>query len=373
MVDAGTGGPRDPERLGQTLARWLEARWPRAAGLEIGDLVTPRLTGFSNETVIFRAAWREDGRPREDRFVLRIEPSEPMIYPQQTATPLPSVEVQYRAMRAVAAQSDVPLAPLVGYESSPTLLGGPFFVMGYVDGRVPSDVPLYTHEGFLVDEATPADRRRLVESGLEALARLHRIDWRKADLGWLVPQGRAPGLGWQLELHGEYARRELAGREHPILQQAFGWLEAHRPAEGEIGLSWGDARLGNMIFAGFECAAVTDWEAIALGPPELDLGWWLMFDRFAHESGGAARLPGMPTRDEQRACYESLSGRRVADSHYFEVLAAMRFAAVMIRNGDRLTRAGRMPPEMRFAIHNPGAQVLADLLEVPYRWTDRPE
>jgi aminoglycoside phosphotransferase (APT) family kinase protein len=372
MVDVSSCGPSDPQRTKQALATWLAARWPAATSIEIDDLGTPRTTGYSNETVMFRASWREAGRVRSGRYVLRVEPSHPAIYPQQAPERHLSVDVQYRAMKVVGEQSDVPLAPLIGYESSPTLLGAPFFVMGYVDGCVPSDVPLYTQAGFLVEGATAAERRRVVESGLDVLARIHRIDWRRADVGWLVPQGRAPGLRWQLDLYRNYVRGELRGRAHPVIAQAFEWLGSEFPGDGDLAISWGDARIGNMIFANFECAAVTDWEAVALGPPELDLGWWLMFDRFAHESAGVPRLDGMPTRDEQKACYAAHAGRRLYDTRYFEVFAALRFAAVMIRNGDRFTESGRVPPEMNLAIHNPGTQVLADLLDIPYRWTDPP-
>lgn len=371
-VDVSFQGPSDPERVKQSVAKWLNERWREASGVEIHDLNTPRASGYSNETIMFRASWREAGRSRNGRYVLRMEPQRPPLFPAQTSVSRPSVDVQYRAMKAVAERSDVPLAPLVGYEATPAWLGAPFFVMGYVEGQVPADVPLYTQAGFLVEEATPAQRRRVVESGLEALARLHRIDWREADLDWLVPHPHTPGLRWQLDLHSGYVRAQLRGRAHPILERALEWLDAHFPGEGELGISWGDARLGNMIFANFECAAVTDWEAVALGPRAMDLGWWLMFDRYAHESAGAPRLDGMPTREEQKVHYASLTGRRIGDTHYFEVFAAVRFTAVMIPNGDRFTADGRVPPEMDLAIHNPATQVLADLLGIPYRWTDPP-
>jgi aminoglycoside phosphotransferase (APT) family kinase protein len=367
-------GPSDRERLKQVLARWLAARWPAAADMAIDDLGGPSATGFSNDTVFVRARWREQGRSRDGRYVARIEPVETPVYPPQTTVPMPSVDVQYRIMQAVDAHSDVPLAPLIGYETDVAILGRPFYVMGFVEGQVPTDWPRYTQEGFLVDEATPAQRRRLVESGIEVLARIHRIDWRQAGLDWLVPRGKTPGLRWQLELYRDNARGELRGRAHPILEQAFEWLEAHFAGEADhLGISWGDARLGNMIFHNFECVAVTDWEAVALGPPELDLGWWLMFDRFIHESSGVTtRLDGMPTRDEQKAYYAAQLGRRIGDTHYFEVFGATRFTAVMIRTMDRMTKSGMMPPEMNAGVDNVATQVLADLLGIPYNWTDPP-
>lgn len=372
MLDPSSSGLTAPERLTPGLLQWLSQRWPCAERLEITDLTTPLGTGNSNETIFFCVGWHEQGLARDGRYVLRIEPRDPPLWPQQTAAPCPSIEVQYRAMQAVAAHSAVPIAPLIGYESSSALLGRPFFVMEYVEGRVPSDWPPYTREGFVAEEATPAQRRRIFESGLEVMAELHRIDWRKADVGWLTPAGRTPGLRWQLDLHGDHARSGLRGRAHPILEQAFDWLEARFPGERELVITWGDAKISNIIFADFTCVAVTDWESVALGPAEIDLGWWLMYDRFMHETSGAARLPGIPTREEQQAYYESLTGRRIADAHYFEVFAAMRYATVLIGLGDRYTAAGRFPAEMNMAVDNIATQVLADLLGIPYCWTDPP-
>ena len=116
----------------------------------------------------------------------------------------------------VVAEHGVPMCPIVGYEPDPDVLGQPFFVMGFVEGRVPSDVPRYTLEGFLVDEATPEERHRLVSSGLEAMARVHAIDWRDADLGWLDASGGGdPTLAVQLDLYRRFATDQLAGRPHP--------------------------------------------------------------------------------------------------------------------------------------------------------------
>jgi len=362
-------GATAPERVAQLLPEWLRQRWPVAERLEVTDLSTPLGTGNSNETHFFRAAWQEQGQARAGRYVLRIEPRDPPLWPQQTAAPCPSVEVQYRAMQAVAAHRTVPIAPLIGYEASPALLGRPFFVMEYVDGHVPTDWPPYTREGFMAEEATPEQRRRLFENGIGVMAALHRIDWRQANLDWLVPPERTPGLRWQLDLHRASARSGLHGRAHPILERGFDWLEAHFPGEGELAISWGDAKISNLIFQEVTCVAVTDWESVAIGPPQIDLGWWLMFDRFMHETSGAARLDGIPTRAEQQAHYEAVSGRHVTDAHYFEVFAAMRYATVLIRLGDRYTAAGRFPPEMNMAVDNIATQVLADLLGIVYCWT----
>jgi aminoglycoside phosphotransferase (APT) family kinase protein len=365
--DSSTKPQADVGRLRVPLETWLSQQWPGAQRVQVDDLRAPSASGYSGETVFFRARWNEGSTPRQRRLVLRSDPQESPVYPQQTETPWPSVEVQYRAMEAVRRAGGGPIAALVGFEPSKELLGGPFFVMEFVEGEVPGDTPLYTQQGFFVD-AAPHQRRRLVESGLSVLAGLHTIDWRAAGLDWLAPSGSQPGLGRQFEVYRRHAEQELRGREHTLLQEAFRWLERGFPGEGGAGLSWGDSRPGNMIFASFECAAVTDWEAVALGPPELDLGWWLMFDRFAHEGAGTGRLEGDPTREEQRAFYAQQAGRDVSDTHYYEVFAAMRLAVAMIHTGDRLTAAGTVPVSMNLGIHNPGTQVLADLLGIKYAW-----
>ncbi len=358
----------DVSRYKAPLERWMAQRSPERTELRLDDLSAPTASGFSNETVFFRASWREAGEPREKRFVARIEPAGTPIFPDQTGISMPSVEAQFRAMQAVATASRVPIARCVGYETDPGFVGRPFFVMDFVAGDVLRDNPLYTVQPGFFLEASPRSRRRLVESGLCVLAELHAIDWKRAGLGWLAPPGAAPGIGRQIEIYQRCAHAALGGRRHAVLEAGFDRLARELPAAGEPGISWGDARPGNMIFADFQCAAVTDWEGVAIGPPELDLGWWLMFDRFAHESANAPRPDGEPSREEQKRIYAEKAGRACGDTRYFEIFAALRFTVVMIVNCDRMTAAGRIPASMQMGIHNPASQVLADLLELPYSW-----
>jgi len=146
------------------------------------------------------------------------------------------------------------------------------------------------------------------------------------------------------------------------MAKSLEWLEARMPHAGP-GLSWGDARLGNTIGQGYRPAAVVDWEAAALAPPEADIGWWVMFDRMSFDDMGAPRLEGFPTREEMVAHWERCSGRRVAaDIHDWEVFGAMRSCAIFIKLADRLVRAGAMPPDAKLPIENGVSEALARLL-----------
>jgi aminoglycoside phosphotransferase (APT) family kinase protein len=353
-----------PDSEFAALERWLEPRLPGAAGLRLSSHGKPG-SGFSAETTILSATWTENGEARSDRFVLRRETPDPPVYPTQVPGLETEVDIQYRVMSAVSRSSAVPLAPLHGYEPDPAILGAPFFVMGFVEGQVPVESPMYTIEGFFT-EISPEQRRSMIDDGVAVLAALHAIDWQAAGLSWLLPPSATgehdASVRRQLELWMRYSDRELAGRDHPPLARAWAWLAATCPEPGEPALAWGDPRPGNIIWRDGRAVCVTDFEAASIAPPEIDLGWWLMFDRWSHETSGVERLPGEPTRAEQTARYEQLSGRTVGDTTWYEVFAAARYAAIVVRVMNRLVDRGHMPVDHRVWIENPVVPCLVDLM-----------
>ncbi len=353
----------DVAKLREPFERWLAARWPDAVGLRVAELTSPK-SGFSALTLVASLRLRRAGREREEKVVLRVESPDPAIYPQQAPGFDVEVEIQYRVMEALARSGKAPLAGLVGYEADASLLGAPFFAMEYVAGEVAVENPPYTQQGFF-REAEPAERRRMVENGLVALAALHTIDWGAAGLGWLVAPGARPDFARQIAIWQAFADRELAGREHPVLRAGFEHVRAQLPAGLVSRFSWGDCRLGNIIFRGDRVACLTDFENAAIAPAELDLGWWLMFDRTMHESVGIERLPGEPTREEQRACYARCAGRDPGDTHVYEVFAALRYSAIVVRVMNRAVARGFLPPEQKIWLTNPASAALADLLGLP--------
>ncbi|NNE73557.1 MAG: phosphotransferase family protein [Acidimicrobiales bacterium] len=367
--DSEMGAPKfhkDRSAYNDALAAWYAKHYPDRSNITITDLDIPKATGFSNETVMFSTHWTDaDGGEHTQRQVGRIEPPDGGMFPVQTPACAVSVQLQHDIMAAVAQNSAVPICGLVAFEPSADLLGQPFFVMDFIDGVVPADTPRYTEAGFLVDEATPAERRRLIDSGLGAMAGIHGIDWRAAGLDWLDASGTGePTQAVQLQLYRDFCTAELDGRAHPVMDAALDWLVANDPHDERVGLSWGDARIGNIIWQDYQAAAVVDWEACALSPTEADVGWWLMFDRMSFDDIGVDRMEGYPTREEMIAIYEQASGREVRNPHYWEVFGAMRFAAIFIRLGDRLVQAGLVPEEMNPAVGNMVTEALAKLLDI---------
>lgn len=356
----------DRSHYGPAFETWFAARYPDRTDISVTGVDIPVSTGFSNETVFIDLAWNEGGSSHTQKYVARIEPSSGgALFPAQTDACGVSVEVQNRAMETVGRHCDAPVPELLGYEADASIIGQPFFVMGFTEGRIPADQPRYSEEGFLVDEATPEERLRMVTTGLDAMGKIHNIDWRTADLDWLDTSGTGePSTKVQLDLYRTSTTEWLDGREHPVLDAAFEWLYENDPHDDRIGLSWGDSRLGNVIWQDYAPAAVVDWEACALSPTEADVGWWLMFDRMSFDEPGNARMEGFPTREEMIEIYEQVSGREVRNPHYWEIFAIMRFCAIFIGLADRMVGSGLVPAEMNMSVANMVTQSLADRMGI---------
>jgi len=319
---------RDPGELRERLARWLEARLPAP---EITALASPSASGMSSETLVFDVRFRDAGAPRTGSFVARLAP-DPRDVP---VFPLYDLETQFRVMRLVAERSRVPVPRVRWLELDPVHLGSPFFVMERVPGRVPPDIMPY-NMGSWLSEASPAEQRRLQDATVAVLAELHAIELRGTDTSFLeLPVSGATSLARHIENQRRYYAWMQDGRRHPVLERCFAWLDANRPrAEGPAVISWGDSRIGNVLYDGFEPAAILDWEMAGLGPRGLDLGWLVFMHEFFE---GVARMMGQPgmqgflRRDDVAAHYERVSGHAVPDLAFYELYAALRHGIVMAR------------------------------------------
>ena len=198
----------DDPQVRDAVGRWLGDRLDQ--NVAVVGLGRPR-SGYSAETVVVDASVGGGER----RFVLRKGTPDPPIYPQQGSVAT-EVEIQFRVMDALSSSSDVPVAPLVGYEGDEAVLGAPFFVMGHVEGEVPIEQPPYPTAGFFA-EAAPDQRRDLIRSAIDVLGAVHRVDWRSAGLDWLAPVDDAPGTAQQVRIWAAYAEHELRGRRFPEL------------------------------------------------------------------------------------------------------------------------------------------------------------
>ena len=174
------------------------------------------------------------------------------------------------------------------------------------------------------------------------LARLHEITPANHDLSFLAqPRHGASALDQQLGYQRWYYEWARNGVTYPLIERTLAWLDEHRPPEGDPVLNWGDARIGNVLYVDFEPAAVLDWEMATLGPPELDLGWFV----FIHETAlmWMPDLPGFGNRGDVIRRYELSLGREVVNLRWYEVWAGMRAAAIQAQLVRRAHVLGEVP------------------------------
>ena len=316
---------RDLVRAGEVLEAWLRHRLDLASAT-VSGVGLPDRAGLSNETILFDAVLDDGASTTTEHLVLRVSPS---AEHQLFADTL--FQTQARLLRVLRDEQQLRVPNVRWFEDDPRWFERPFFVMDRARGRVPISEPIYNAEGWLHD-ASPAQRRRAWESAMTELVRINRVP---PDLVRFLPGGSGEAPGLHEALHGIRAQYAwaCAGVEHPIVDRLWDWLESNLPAAPPIGLSWGDARIGNMMFDDdFEVVVVMDWELVSLGTPIMDLGWWLFFDDV--HSQGHPRLQGLGDRQETIDLWEEGTGLSADGVEWFEILAAVRLAALTIRSLD---------------------------------------
>lgn len=350
---------KDPQEIKDDLEGWLQTQLPGATGVTIDELEVPKASGLSNLTVLFAASWSQDGEEHTEQLVARVAPDGPAVFMQY------DLGKEFRVMHALAEHTSVPVPAVRWVEADPSVLGAPFLVMERASGQVPSDDPPFTAGGWVL-ELEPAQQRTLVENSLQVLADIHAADWRALGLEFLLPEDGGDPFDADLDLWKRVFDWARDGDENATVEAGFQWLEANRPDDERVPvLNWGDARIGNMMFAeGLGVNAVLDWEMVTLGQPDAELGWYLFLLRHHTEGIGAPLPPGFPSREETIETYERLSGREVPHVDYYEVFAAVRLSALMHRAGNLMIEVGLLPPDAPMKFNNPASQLLAKLIGV---------
>lgn len=334
---------QDHDELRRRLEKWLARH---VENPELSELSVPTTNGVSSDTVLFDVESVQDGRVQRHRCVARLQP-DPNSNP---VFPVYELDKQARVMRLAAARSDVPVPRILWEEHDAAAIGTPFFVMERVDGMVPPDIMPYPFGSWL-SEAAPEDQRRLQDAAVRVLADLHAMDLSADEVAFLEYDGTGSALRRHVDhTTGYYQWVARCGTRSPLLEKAFTWMEDHWPStEGDTVVSWGDSRIGNMMFRDFAPVAVLDWEMVGVGPRELDLAWMVFLHRFLDDLALGAGLPGMPgfmRFDDAATTYETLTGHTPHDLEFFGMYAATLMGTVIFREQQRpLLASGAPLPE----------------------------
>lgn len=246
-----------------------------------------RLEGFSAPLTVRQFAggqsnptYRLSDASGTARWVLRRKP------PGELLPSAHAIEREFCVLQALGEHTNVPVARVRLLCEDSTVIGTPFFVMDFVDGRILWDPAL--------PESRPVDRHAMFESMVTTLAQLHAVDYRAVGL---ESYGRPEQyVARQIARWSrQYASDTASAGRSETLERLIDWLPRHAPTEEPAPtIVHGDYRIDNVMFERNtpRVAAVLDWELSTLGNPIADFAYHLMMYRLR-----SAVIPGLAGLD----------------------------------------------------------------------------
>lgn len=253
------------------------------------------------------------------QFVLRKKPAGKLM-PSAHA-----IDREHRVMSALA-KTNVPVPNMLAYCEDESIVGTPFFLMSYIDGRT------------FTDQSLPGlrkkDRAAIYAEMNRVLAAIHGLDYQ----GLGLESFGKPGNYFSRQV-GRWSR-QVQESTIPIpaaLKKLIDWLPSNIPIDDETTLVHGDFRLDNMIFDHKEnkVIGVLDWELSTLGHPIADFSYQCMSWRIPPSlwrgiNGLDLVELGIPSETEYINLYESNTGRKVeADWDFYMAYNFFRIAAIL--------------------------------------------
>lgn len=280
--------------------------------------------GFSGAGVLDKFAFGQSNptyRLHADSgdYVLRRKPTG-VLLPKAHA-----IEREFRVLQALQS-TPAPTPRVFALCEDASLIGAPFYVMEFVQGRIFYDQCL--------PGMAPADRAQIYDAMNQAVACLHSVDAESAGLG---DYGRPERfLARQVDLWTKQYRAAEDVRK-PAMEALIDWLPVNLPPEQRGAIFHGDLRLDNMVFHPTEprVVALLDWELSTLGDPIADLAYNAMVWRVpASLFRGLADLDraamGIPEEAEylQRYCERTVRSH-VPDWRFYLAFSVFRVAAIL--------------------------------------------
>jgi aminoglycoside phosphotransferase (APT) family kinase protein len=211
-----------------------------------------------------------------------------------------------------------------------SILGAPFYLTEPIRGIIIRKDP---PAGL---DFTPETARRLSESFIDNLARLHRLDYTAiglSDLG--KPQGylERQVRGWIDRYHGSQTH------DIPEVGRISAWLMESTPPMKDATLIHNDYKYDNMILDPNDITkviGVLDWEMCTIGDPLSDLGTALAYWVDAEDTNelqevrwSPSNYPGSLTRAQLVERYAIATGRDVSSASFYLAFARFKVAVIL--------------------------------------------
>lgn len=286
-----------------SLDRWLQSRGHKT----IEPLSVTKLKGgASNE--MFILSFDVDNKTKE--LVLR----RPAGVAWEKAEKV--IQREYRLLEALTHQ-DVPTPAAIDICTDKNVLGSLFYLMEKIEGFVPA---MGIQEPFIANESV---RRQTAFAGLEALAKLHSVNWVKAGL---------EDYGKPNDFHQRQVGRwtsqldSYGGRDLPALKSIGEWLQKNLPAHWTPTIMHGDYHPLNLLLEHElppKVVAIVDWETSTIGDPFLDVVGYLdiWYDANADIE--------WPSYDEMVQHYLSLVTYQPENFTYYQLLYYFRQSVLL--------------------------------------------
>jgi aminoglycoside phosphotransferase (APT) family kinase protein len=230
----------------------------------------------------------------------------------------------------ITAAPAVPVPRVYGVCTDPALIGVPFYLCEHMAG-----------EGFeyaapeWLAQATPEFRHRLCEQWVTAVASVHR-----AGLLPSLGPARAPEEtygAWRERAYWNAQLSEAHATDGYALAGIFDAVAARGYVRsGPSTTVHGDPKIANTLWQEGRLTALLDWEMAHNGEPLSDLGWilhWFPADISVTDiplpSYDYFALPGMFSRDEVIATWESVTGRSARGVETYEIAATAQLATII--------------------------------------------
>ncbi|WP_342133613.1 phosphotransferase [Hydrogenophaga sp. OTU3427] len=254
-----------------------------------------------------------------DQFVLRKQP------PGQLLAGAHAVDREFRVMKALAG-TDVPVPRMLAFCEDRSLIGTPFYVMEFLQGRVLMDQSL--------PGLAPGERTAIYDEMNRVLAALHGVDHQAVGLGDF---GR-PGNYFQRQI--ERWSRQCRASTLPLgeaLPRLMEWLPEHIPPGDETRIVHGDYRLDNLVFDPVRprVIGVIDWELSTLGHPLADfsyhcMSWHIPPSLWRGIAGLDFAALGLPDEASYIRRYEAATGRQPIEHwDFYMAYNLFRMAAIL--------------------------------------------